>query len=176
MTDRRKSRKKKPEVVRISDDRKDKTKTYGVPDKVTRELTIYGSKYRVVKKAFYNIDKMADWLESRNAYLVDEIDADIADSILTECHEALTMPDKDIPKNVFEQVQLLKEYTKNMLALKTLVTWKVEIDVWGRYHGSVEYGKRLQTMGIPEWIWKLSTNMNGSAAIAYATVKEACHA
>ena len=156
----------------MSEPVKEKAASKGIPDEITRELSVYGTRYRVVKKAFYNIDQMIDWLESRNEYLKDVIDTDMADRILSECPEALTLPDEDVPADTFEQVQFIAEYAKNMIATKTLKLWRTEIDLWGRYHGATEYGNRLQAMGIPEHVWKLAVNMNGSAPIAYSTIQE----
>jgi len=143
-----------------------------VPDEVTREIAVYGTKYPVIVKAFYNIDKMIAWMESRNLYLSSEINKELADNILTQCPESLELDESEVPKHIMEQFQLLKEYVKNIRGMKTLRTWRKEIDVWGRYHGSADYGRRLTTIGVPEDVWKLAINMNGAEPISFATVAE----
>ena len=152
---------------------KDPKKDSRIPDTSTREIAVYGTKYKVVKKSFYNIDKMIDWLESRNLYLKEkELDINISRSILTECPEAITMRDEDVPVELIKDVRTLREYSKNFLAIKTLNKWKVEIDLWGRYHGSAAYGQRMVTIGIPEDVWKVSSNMMGRKPIAFSTLQE----
>jgi len=145
-----------------------------VPDRATREIAVYGVKYRVIKRAFYKIDKMIDWLERRNEYLKDEeITLDLADSILSDCPEALTMPDKDIPAALIKEIQHIREFTKNLMAIKTLRKWRIEIDLWGRFHGSVGYGERMVKIGIPDHVWKVSSNVTGRTPIAFSTLQEA---
>ena len=142
------------------------------PDEVTLQIAGYGTAFSDVIDGNYEIDRMIDYMTTENVHIMERANLDVFDRILSMPGFLKTPIEKVDPK-IRPHVTDVKTFLENIEAIDELISWKEELDVWGRYRGTIERAEAMFKAGIPPEIMEMASRVMNKKEIGFKTVREA---
>lgn len=143
-----------------------------LPDDDTKEISLYGSSYTVVKAALFNIHRMEHVLADRAAAGVDimltnkEGFKEVIDALIADPAGAVEKKDQ-----WYELKMTIKKHNQYRAAIKWCRSKSALVKMYGRLIGAQEQGEKIKTSPEQMKIWRDSVLQLAGEPLEYASVE-----
>lgn len=145
-----------------------------LPDDDTKEITLYGSAYRDVKAALFNLDRMEHIFAMRAENNVNDLLTENKTVFAAAADIMIAAPYKEVPKNqpMYELLMKIRKHIQFKAGINWCKSKRSLVKMYGRLIGAQEQGVNLRASPDQIKFWRDSVLQLGKEPLEYSSIEE----